>query len=48
VVAAMTASYDEKDYLGRIDAMIKTNLDLISHRMGWLPLWLSLLDAPTL
>lgn len=32
----MTASYDEKDYLGRLDAMIKTNLDLISHRMGWL------------
>lgn len=36
VCEPMTASYDEKDYLGRLDAMIKTNLDLISHRMGWL------------
>jgi|APTNR8051073442_1049403.scaffolds.fasta_scaffold20966_2 hypothetical protein len=32
----MTAAYDEKDYLARLDSMIKTNLDLISHRMGWL------------
>jgi hypothetical protein len=32
----MTANYDEKDYLVRLDGMIKTNLDLISHRMGWL------------
>jgi hypothetical protein len=30
------ASYDARDYLIRLDAMIKTNLDLISHRMGWL------------
>lgn len=32
----MGATYDEKDYLARLDAMIKTNLDLVSHRMGWL------------
>lgn len=29
-------SYDEKDYLNCLDAMIRTNLDLISQRMGWL------------
>jgi hypothetical protein len=32
----MTPPYDEKDYLSRLDVMIRTNLDLISHRMGWL------------
>jgi hypothetical protein len=32
----MIPPYDEKDYLHRLDAMIKTNLDLISQRMGWL------------
>jgi len=31
-----SSSYDERDYLNRLDMMIKTNLDLISHRMGWL------------
>lgn len=29
-------SYGEAALLARLDMMIKTNLDLVSHRMGWL------------
>jgi hypothetical protein len=32
----MASDFSEKDLLNRLDTMVKVNLDLVGHRMGWL------------